>query len=143
MSYRQKVLSINTLQGVLDHAVSRVIRNRRPAFDFTLGACRYRTDRVGGHRSVCAVGSLILDKYTESIEGDNILATRVFRTLPDNIQAIPDVGRLLNDLQNAHDAPAKKWAEGDITRTEFISQFLNGVTQVARSYSLVPPATQQ
>src|SRR5690606_15893638 len=59
MSYVKRLRALSTLQEVFDFSVTRVLKNRRPAYNKKHGYCAYRTERIGGYCSVCVVGALM------------------------------------------------------------------------------------
>jgi|SRR5690606_39261741 len=140
MTNVKKPEDARSLQDVFDLAVTRVLRNRRPAY--VGDDCAYRTPRgKDGHRSVCAVGALIpAHLYSARIEGRGIGSVIWARpeVLPGNIHAIPGVRDFLIRLQAAHDEPARRWHIGICTKQEFKADFLERCRRVANQFNLDP-----
>lgn len=95
-------------QMIFDTVRAHLLRQNRPSVN-DIG-CAYRGE--GG--TMCAVGCLIDDRYYDPhFEGDNLISRDVQKALElSGISATTDdgqlneIGRLLEDLQQAHDKVA-------------------------------------
>lgn len=137
---------MNPTQELFNRAVSRVIEQGAPGFNYKNGMCALRTK--DGHK--CAVGMLIDDEdYDVTLEAYASPAQIANQRLRELImKANPDLNldpanleepywKMLSSLQQAHDDIAQ---EAD-TPEAFTADFKkNGVPFIAAAYELELPA---
>lgn len=132
---------MNPTQELFNRAVSRVIEQGAPGYNYNIEACALRTR--DGHK--CAVGMLINDEdYDPDLEDnaspshdtDSKIRQMIARANPDLNLDPTNPGapywKMLSSLQEAHDAAAME----TLNPEGFLTEFKAALSYVASRYDL-------